>query len=132
MNVILTYKQTSEFTKDMHNLLKDVMFSQVNEMKIISKKIPFQANIKDTEHYETLFTALSGCGEIDIVGTWENNGDKINLDINKYRDLLLNIKVFELDANDVLKQVSSKVPTLTQAKHTQVSVFNNNFVRELS
>lgn len=171
MNAIITYTQTSEFTEETQKEINKVQFSQIPEMlvkenlgivdeveQVISRTIPFQANVDD-DKFEYFKSLLEQYGVVDIIGKWNDDGSKIELDINKYRDALNDVKTFEqavfLDGVDVTGQElpqpqldedgneiplnirtfkrvkESKRPTLAQAKQTQVNVFNNQFTRQL-
>ena len=157
INVILTYNQTKEFTKEAQSGINKIQFSKIPEMRvldvvedeeIVSKIIPYQANVKDLEEFELLKASLELFGVVVIVGIWREDGSKIELDINKYRNALNDVQVFEKvevkgmvedeegeEIEVILKTYiglkSSKRPTLTQAKNIQVNVFNNKFVRQL-
>lgn len=167
MNVILTYKQTSDFTEDAQKEINKLQFSFIPEMRIIEETIdevvykimPYQANVSE-DKFEYFKSLLEQFGVVDIIGKWNDDGSKIELDINKYRDALNDIVVYERavfydgvdytgiedtyvylqdeEGNDIQPSITtfkrlkfSKRPTLTQAKQTQVNVFNNQFVREL-
>lgn len=173
MNAIIQFTQTSEFTKEAQLKVRKLRFSVIPEMrvienkelidheeKVVSKTISYQAEIKDTEDYENSFSLLSEFGAVDLIGTWNEDGSIITLDINKYRDALNDIQIFEVatfyngvdytgkeetyihekdeEGNDIKPSVKtftrlkeSKRPTLAQAKETQVNSFNRNFVRKL-
>lgn len=153
MNVILTYNQTKEFTKEAQLGIDKIQFSQIPEMRVIDvvedeqvvgKIIPYQANVKDLEEFELIKSSLELLGVVDIIGKWNNDGSKIELDINKYKNALNDVQEFELvevlgmveDEKVVLRTYtglkSSNRPTLTQASNTQVNVFNNKFTRQLT
>jgi len=157
INVILTYNQTSEFTEENQSLIDKIQFSQVPEMKtfdivedeeIVSKIIPYQANVT-LEQFDSLLSLLENSGVVDIIGKWNvNDGSKIELDINKYRDALNDVKTFEqvdvmgtqidedgIETEVVLKTYTglkeSKRPTLAQARLTRVNTFNREVQRQL-
>lgn len=158
MNVILTYNKTKEFTEEAQQGIDKIQFSQIPEMRvldviedeeIVSKIIPYQTNVKDLEEFELLKASLDLFGVVDIIGKWNNDGSKIDLNINKYRNALNDVQLFEKvevkgmvedeEGNEIeviLKTYtglkSSKRPTLAQAKNTQVNVFNNKFIRQLA
>lgn len=162
MNVILTYTQIKEFTEIVQGTINQIQFSQIPEMKVIDTlvndkegnfsynlhTIPYQANVKDERELNILQLTLENFGTVDIIGKWNDDGSKIELDINKYRDALNDVEVFEkaqdlemvtdedgVESEVVVKEYtrvkSSKIPTLAQAKSIQVNVFNNKFKREL-
>jgi len=167
MNIIITYTQTSELSEETQNIVNSIQFAQIPEMQVIdnivddevvSQTIPYQANVEES-NYDELYNALAINGDIDVIGKWNEDGSIIELDINKYRDALNDVKTFEqavfLDGVDVTGQElpqpqldedgneiplnirtfkrvkESKQPTLAQAKQTQVNVFNNQFTRQL-
>lgn len=143
MNVILIYSQTKEFNTDTQSVINSVQFSQVPEMRVIDNKVPYQANI-ESDKFDYFKQILEQYGTVDIIGKWNDDGSKIDLDINKYSDALNDIKEFEKadvlgkdeDDNDTIvrsftRVKSSKRPTLTQAELIQVNTFDNKFKREL-
>ena len=161
MNVILTYEQTKEFDSPSQELINKIQFSQIPEMRVIFTPIndnegnfthnlltiPYQANVS-AEDFSQLETMLGYFGTVDIIGKWNDDGSLIEMDINKYRDALNNIEVFEkaqdtvivTDEDDVESEIvvkeytrvkSSKRPTLTQAKLIQVNTFDYKVKREL-
>ena len=157
INVILTYSQTKEFTEDSQKIINDIQLAVIPEMRtvynfvedeIVSKTIPYQANVT-LEQFDILVALLEANGVIDIIGKWNvNDGSKIELDINKYRDALNDVKTFEdvnvmgtqtnedgIETEIVLRTFTglkeSKCPTLSQARLTQVNTFNSKVKRQL-
>lgn len=171
MNIILTYKQTSEFDEVTQKQVDQLQFSHIPEMRIIETEIgvdedmiiqytiPYQANV-GAEDLESIKAVLNQFGVVDIIGTWNDNGSKIECDIQKYCDALKDFKTFEtavflngvdytgkedtfineIDDDGNVIQPSrntfnrvkeSKRPTLAQAKLKKVSAFSKDFNREL-
>lgn len=158
MNVILTYNQTSEFNEVSKSEINKIQFSQIPEMKVLvhelevngemvlqSTTIPYQANAT-VEQFDRLKATLEQFGVVYIIGKWNDDGSKIELDNTKYKNALKDIEVFEdvdiyskdENGDDVLPVLRSfkrvkelKRPTLSQSKLTQVNVFNNKFKRQL-
>ena len=157
INVILTYNQTKEFTEDSRKIINDIQLAVIPEMRIVdnvvdeeivSKTIPYQANVT-LEQFDSLLYLLEANGFVNIIGKWNvNDGSKIELDINKYRDALNDVKTFEqvdvmgtqidedgIETEVVLKTYTglkeSKRPTLAQARLTRVNTFNREVQRQL-
>lgn len=171
MNIILTYTQTKEFNKSSQDKINKIQFSHIPEMRIVENyfeingkestefTIPYQADISEVD-FNTLKALLDSYGVVDIIGKWNDDGSKIECDINKYRDALKDIETFEtavflngvdytnkeetfineIDEDENVIQPSrntfnrvkeSKRPTLTQAKLKKVSAFSKDFNREL-
>lgn len=148
INVILTFNQTKEFTEEAQQAINKIQFSKIPEMRIVNDAIPYQANVENEQQFTELKTVLESFGQVDIIGKWNNDGSKIECDINKYRDALNNIETFEKaeilgmvededgkETEVVVKTFtrvkSSKRPTLSEARNIQVNVFNNKFIREI-
>ena len=104
MNVILFYTQIKEFDEPTLEKISKLQFSRIPEMRVIdnimddeivSKSRPYQADVLDQEELDYLESMLGYFGTVDIIGKWNDDGSKIELDINKYRDALNNVKEFE-------------------------------------
>lgn len=158
INVILTYNQIEEFTKEAQKEINNIQFSQIPEMRVIdimeeeeivSKIIPYQAQLKDFKELELMKSSLEMFGVVDVIGIWNNDGSIIELNINKYRNTLNDVKVFEKveikemaedeEGNEkeiVIKTYtsvkSSTRPTLEQSKNIQVNTFNKKVTRQLT
>lgn len=155
MNVILTYKQILEFSEDAQKGINNIQFSQIPEMRVIENinedesvnyTIPYQANVTNEDEFTQLKSMLEGFGVVDIIGKWNEDGSIVEFDINKYKETLNGVKTFgnvdimgsvedeegnvsEVVVKSYISELSSKRPTLAQAKKTQVNTFNKNVTR---
>lgn len=103
INVIFTYKATAQLPNELQQIVDQVKFIEIPEMKRIEEvvnenltlvTIPYQANLTELE-FHSLSVELAKYGLLTIVGKWDEQGEIIEFDLQKYCDVLKPIKTFE-------------------------------------